>query len=157
SPLAALEALAAWRVSGSPKRQANWTAKHWADLQCFIDVHTSGTPTAQPSPSFREVGDGAATLARLSEVETLIRPRAFSLLDKIEALTRRLRELDAALARADNASAGILLDELRLADQRVGATEAMLRARHEELKVLRGQTVTLERLRKQLLEEQAGV
>jgi DNA sulfur modification protein DndD len=48
-----------------------------------------------------------------------------------------------------------MLDELRLAEQRVGATEATLQAQQEELKRLRGQLVTLDRDRRKLLEEQA--
>ena len=49
-----------------------------------------------------------------------------------------------------------MLDELRLADQQLGATEASLKARQDDLKVLRGQLVTMERERRRLLEEQAG-
>lgn len=149
------EALEAWRAEGRPKREANWSTKHWTDLQRFLDAQAQAALGAQTSPAFREVGDGGVTLARLTEIESLIRPRALALLDDMEALSRRGRELEAALARADNAAAGILLDELRLAEQRVGSTEATWKARQEELKLLRGQIVTLERERRRLLEQQA--
>jgi DNA sulfur modification protein DndD len=49
-----------------------------------------------------------------------------------------------------------MLDELRLSEQRVGSTEATLKARQDELKLLRGRLVTLERERRRLLDEQAG-
>ncbi|RWQ46780.1 DNA sulfur modification protein DndD [Mesorhizobium sp.] len=149
-------AVLAWRAEGTPKRQASWNAKHWADLKRFFDAQVVGVPELQASPAFREVGDGAAALARLSEIETLVRPRAAALLDEVDALTQRGRDLDAALARADNAASGVLLDELRLAEQRVGSTEATLKTRQEELKLLRGQTVTLDRERRRLLDEQAA-
>lgn len=150
------DAISAWRAARLPKREAVWSAKHWADLQRFLEVQAQTEGDAQEIPAFREVGDGATALARLAETETLVRPRAIALLDELDTLSHRGRALDAALARANNASAGVLLDELRLAEQRVGATEATLKARQEELKLLRGQIVTLERERRRLEEELAG-
>ena len=127
------EALSAWRRCAQPPRKATWTAKHWADLQAFLEGWSSGGPSPSTSPALREVGDGAAALARLTEVDAVVRPRAVALSDDLDALSRRLRDIDAALARADNAAAGLLLDELQLAEQRVGATDATLRARQQDL------------------------
>lgn len=149
-------AFANWRAEGKPARSASWTVKHWADLELFLAAQMPAPSQIMTSPALREVGDGAATLARLGEVETIIRPRARALLDELELLDQRGRELGAALARADNAAAGVLLDDLRLADQRVGATEAKLKGRQEELRVLRGRLVTLTRDQRRLLDEQAG-
>jgi DNA sulfur modification protein DndD len=152
-------ALAAWRKSkpAIPDRRANWTAKHWSDLERFLDERSNGTKTTRKtSPAFRELGDGAAALARLAEIETTIRPRARALLNELEALGGRLTKLERALARADHAAAGVLLDELRLAEQRVGATETTLQGKQAELKEIRGQQVTLDRERRRLLDEQAG-
>jgi DNA sulfur modification protein DndD len=149
-------ALETWRAEGNPERLASWTSKHWADLERFLATQASAPTQIMTSPALREVGDGAATLARLAEIETTIRPRARALLDELEALGHRGREIGAALARADNAAAGVLLDELRLADQRVGATEAKLKSRQEDLKLVRGQLVTLTRDQRRLLDEQAG-
>ena len=150
------DALDAWRAEGLPKRQASWSEKHWTDLRRFFSAQAPAPARIQPSPAFQEVGDGAAALARLVEVETIVRRRALGLLDELEALGRRSRELDATLARADSAESGVMLDELRLSEQRVGFTEATLKARQDELKLLRGQLVTLERERRRLLDEQAG-
>lgn len=150
------DAIAAWRKAGSPKREATWSAKHWADLQRFFKAQVKIGAQALEVPAFREVGDGVTTLARLTETEILVRPRALALLDELDSLSRRGRVLDTALARANNASAGVLLDDLLLAEQRVGATEAVLKARQEELKLLRGQIVTLDRERRRLENELAG-
>src|SRR5262249_49350151 len=108
------------------------------------------------SPSFREVGDGVAAIARLAEVESTIRPRVRALTQGLDALEKRLNKLETALARADDAAAGVLLDELRLAEQRVGSTEMSIQTKQEELKLHRGRKVGLERERGRLLEEQAG-
>lgn len=148
--------LVEWRGDKAAKRQAKWDAKHWADLQHFFEEHTRPHSEALNHAAFREVGDGAATLGRLAELEVDVRPRARALLKELDALTAKVRALDTALARADNAAAGVLLDELRMAEQRVGATEAALNGRQEELKLLRGQMVTLDRERRRLEDEQAG-
>lgn len=148
--------LVEWRGDKAAKRQAKWDAKHWADLQHFFEEQTRPHSEALNHAAFREVGDGAATLGRLAELEVDVRPRARALLKELDALTAKVRALDTALARADNAAAGVLLDELRMAEQRVGATEAALNGRQEELKLLRGQMVTLDRERRRLEDEQAG-
>ena len=156
SPDTLEDALMAWRTGDGPKRDAAWSEKHWADLRRFLESQAGSAAPAVTSPAFREVGDGAAALSRLAEVETVVRPRAFAVLDELDALAQRSRELDVILSRADNAASGIMLDELCLADQRVGSTEATLKTRQEDLKILRGQLVTMERERRRLLEEQAG-
>ena len=152
-------ALKAWRDKKrpKPKRQASWNDEHWSDLARFIDAWSEGSNSEMTlSPAFIEVGDGTVAVARLSEVEASIRPRAVALAQELDALTGRLREIETALSRADNAAAGVLLDELRLAEQRVGSTEALLQAKQAELKGLRGQQVTMERERRRFLQEQAG-
>ena len=150
------ESIDSWRAEGQPVRSAKWMANHWADLESFILAQAMPSDSLAVSPAIREVGDSATTIARLAEVDTVVRPRAAALLEELDALMQQGRDLDTALSRADNAAAGVLLDELQLADRTVGATEAVLRTRQEELKILRGQLVTLERERKRLLEEQAG-
>jgi len=150
------DALQAWRAEGHPEREASWSSKHWADLERFVAARVPARREDEGNSAFQEVGDGTAALARLDEIETLTSPRARALLDEIDTLTQRGRELEAMLKRADAAADGVLLDELRLAEQRVGSTEAVLRARAEELKIVRGQKVALDRERNRLLSEQAG-
>ena len=148
--------LVAWRDDKAATRLASWDTKHWADLHQFFEEQTRPSTESLDHSAFREVGDGAATLGRLTEVEADVRPRARALLKELDALNARIRTLDIALARADNAAAGVLLDDLRVAEQKVGATEAALKGRQEELKLLRGQMVTLDRERRRLEDEQTG-
>lgn len=151
-----LSGLDQWRKSGSPKRNADWDAKHWADLKRFVKHWTERSTAAdgrsEPAPSNI---DPTVALTKLKELEILVRPKALTLCGEIESLSIRLAELESALARADNAAAGLLLDELRRADQRVGATEATLEARRTELALAESQYKMLERERKRLLDDQA--
>jgi DNA sulfur modification protein DndD len=150
------DAFGAWRRSRSGDRKADWNAKHWSDLARFIGFWAQVDDREQgTTPAFKEVGDGTAALARLAEIEAAVRPRAVQLAAELEKATNRLSKLETSLIRADSAAAGVMLDELRLSEQRVGATEATLHAQQEELRLLRGQLVTLDRERRKLLEEQA--
>ena len=151
-----LEAIGEWRAEGIPARQAKWRTAHWSDLEAFLRSRTRAPGAAADSPAIREVGDGTTALARLDEVESVVRPRAADLLSEMDRLAARAVALEAALGRADNASAGLLLDELQLTERRLGATEAALGARQEEWKLIKGQLGTLEREQKRLLSEQAG-
>lgn len=151
-----LQALGEWRAEGIPARTTKWTSGHWADLEAFLRARTRASDASVDCPAIREVGDGTTAIARLDEVEAVVRPRAVDLLDEMERLMARARALDVALERADNASAGLLLDELQRAERRLGTTEAALQARQEEWKLVKGQLVTLEREQKRLLNEQAG-
>lgn len=151
------DAVARWRAEGAPARSARWTNQHWSDLDRFLEAQSPVRGTALDSPAFREVGDGAGALTRLAEVESLALPKAQMLLDQMDALQAKGRDLDARLARADNAAAGVVLEDLRAADQKVGATEEKLRAVQASLQLRRGQLVTLTREQRRLLEDQAGL
>lgn len=147
------EALLRWRGACGAARTAEWGDRHWSDLASFV----AGWAEADgaDAPAIREVGDGAAALERLAEVQRTTRPRALELRAELEALAERGRWLDAELARADNADSGPLLEEMRLAEQKVGATEARLHARQEDLRAVRGQLVTVGRERARIEAEQA--
>jgi DNA sulfur modification protein DndD len=150
------QALASWRRTHASDRKAKWNAKHWSDLARFVATWAqSDGSEARNAPAFREVGDGTAAHARLAEVEAAITPQAIKLAAELSKASHRLSRLETSLIRADSAAAGVVLDELRLAEQRVGATEATLAAQQEELRTLRGQLVTLDRERRKLLDEQA--
>jgi DNA sulfur modification protein DndD len=153
---ALLEALSEWRADGMPARQAKWATAHWSDLEAFLRSRTRAPDEVGDCPAIREVGDGTTAIARIDEVDAVVRPRAADLLVEMDQLNARGRAIDVALERADNASAGLLLDELRLAERRLGTTEATLQSRQEEWKLAKGQLVTLEREQKRLLNEQAG-
>ncbi|ATE65676.1 DNA sulfur modification protein DndD [Rhizorhabdus dicambivorans] len=151
-----LDAIVEWRAEGVPARDAKWSTAHWADLEGFLRARTRAPDATADCPAIREVGDGTTAIARLDEVESIVRPRVADLLSEMDRLSVRDGALQAALGRADSASAGLLLDELQLTERRLGATEAVLAARQEEWKLIKGQLVTLEREQKRLLSEQAG-
>lgn len=144
-----------WEKREKPKRRAKWSAEHWSDLKRFVgEWESKSNGSSSTCPAFQEVGDGATTLARIYEVDQLARPRAVALREELEDLEKRRRRVETALLRAENAAAGEMLDELRLAEQKLGATEATLSARENEMKILRGQQTTAERQRDRLLEMQ---
>ncbi|WOH75545.1 DNA sulfur modification protein DndD [Bradyrhizobium sp. NDS-1] len=149
-------AISSWKRNETPDREARWTDKHWSDLRRFVQQQARTPSGSKSAVAFAGLGDGTAALARLNEIEGVVRPRAETLLRRLESLARRERELEKKLARADNAAAGAMLDELRLADQKLGTTEATLKTRQAELDLVRGQRVTMERERVRMLEEQSA-
>ncbi|MCC5620240.1 DNA sulfur modification protein DndD [Nostoc sp. CHAB 5715] len=154
--IALREAFEAWRESDKPSRNGNWQTDHWKDIGKFFDSALPPKATGSLSPALQEVGDGNAALARLNEIDLHIRPRALALKDEMDKLAQQERDLMDALTRADNAAAGVLLDELRIAEQSVGATEVRLKSSQDELQLVRGQLVTLSREQKRLLDDQAA-
>jgi len=148
-------ALQRWRLEGDADRAAAWEEAHWRDLAAFLHGQSAALSPATSAPALQELGDGTAALGRIAEIEAQARPRAVALLAQMDDLDDQARALRVALSRADNAAAGVLLDDLRVADQRVGATEERLHASQEQLKALRGRLVTLAREQRRLLEEQA--
>jgi len=81
--------------------------------------------------------------------------KAALLASELDRLGGRLREVEANLIRASGEGAGVILDELTLAEQQVGAIEAELKARSEELKSLEFRRANLRRERERLLKAQA--
>ncbi len=150
------ESFKKWRSTPQTSRKARWQDAHWDDLNDFVSSQFSTKAPHRNRAAFREVGDGAAALARLTEADVVVLPRARQLLTELDAFSKRERELQGTLDRANSAASGQMLDELRLAEQKVGASDASLVARQEDLRVLRGQVVTFERERRRLLDEQTG-
>ncbi len=144
--------LAAWRWKGSPKRGAKWTAAHWRDLEAFLDE--AGGAQAQARLPELEVGERHALVHRLTEARNETRARAAILVAELDSLANRLRKVEASLVRAEGHAAGIVLDELRLAEQQVGAAEAQLKAKLEEVRTLEYQRANLNRERERILKAQ---
>ncbi len=145
-----------WRAGDPPVREADWSPPHWADLAAFLKQLETYKgegplpPGVPPNPA-----DRAVLLELLDRADDTARPHAVAIAGALTELVGRERELASLLARADNATGSILLDELRLAEQRVGATDATLRMREEELRKLRLRIAQLDRERTRILEEQA--
>ncbi len=151
-------AIGQWQSAKNSGRKASWKAIHWNDLTTFLDGWIRDQQAAaQPTRrAFKEIGDGRTALARLAELKSTVIPRANRLANELDSVLRRLTRLEASLLRAEGMAAGVLLDELRLADQKLGSTEAKLHEKDEELNILRSQLVAMDRERRKLLSEQAS-
>lgn len=151
------ERILAWRATAQPQRHAPWKDAHWRDLEAFLhadaleDRETSGSPVAG-----LEVGERSALLARLVQVREETVARANLLVRDLDTLGNRLRQVEADLVRASGHAAGIVLDELLRAEQQVGAAEAELNAREEELRSLQYQRATHIREKERILSAQVN-
>jgi DNA sulfur modification protein DndD len=147
--------LRAWRLRDEPARSAAWRDIHWRDLDLFL-TNDAIAPLVQDDDPLAEleVGERSSLLARLREVRGATTPKAQLLASELDRLTGRLRDVEANLVRASGGDAGIVLDEMVLAEQQVGAIEAELRARTEELRQLEYRGSTLRRDRERILKSQ---
>ncbi|NIJ22059.1 DNA sulfur modification protein DndD [Sphingomonas naasensis] len=150
------ERLLAWRGTGHPPRSAQWKDPHWRDLEAFLaaDAATPVDQSGNPLDDM-EASQRTGLLAQLREVRETTAAKAALLASELDRLGGRLREVEANLVRASGAAAGVILDELTLAEQQVGAIEAEQRARSEELKSLEFRRSNLRRERDRLLKSQA--
>ena len=150
------ERLRAWRGTGNPPRSASWKDNHWRDLDAFLSADAIAPIDQNEGPMDRiEAGERRALLAQLREVRETTVAKSALIASELDRLTGRLREVEANLVRASGHAAGVILDELTLAEQQVGAIEAELRARSEELKGLEYRRANLKRERERLLNAQA--
>ncbi|WP_205479530.1 DNA sulfur modification protein DndD [Sphingomonas arenae] len=150
------ERLLAWRETGHPPRTASWKDAHWRDLDAFLTADAVSPLDRTPDLlSDIEPGQRTGLLAQLREVRETTTARAALIASELDRLGGRLREVEANLIRASGEAAGVILDELTLAEQQVGAIEAELRARSEELKSLEYRRANVRRERERLLKLQA--
>lgn len=155
--IALRDRLLAWRATGQPERLARWKEDHWHDLDRFLASDGEESPDRTGgSLSELEAGERKRLLQRLGEVREQTGPRAAILVADLDANARRLRAVEADLVRASGHAAGIVLDELLLAEKELGAIEAGLKAREEEVRVLEYQRATLDRDRNRLLDAQTS-
>lgn len=150
------ERLLAWRGAGDPPRTAPWKDAHWRDLELFLSREAGSSSGGGQGPLDRlSATDRAGLMTQLREVRETTNARAALLAAELNRIVNRLRDVEANLVRASGVAAGAVLDELVLAEQQVGAVEAELRAREEELKGLEFRRATLRRERERLLQSQA--
>ncbi len=147
------ERILAWRADGNPPRQASWKETHWRDLDAFLAACETEGMQGQPLGDL-ELGERSAFLDRLRQVQESIRARAGLIASELDQVGRRLQTVEAELVRASGKGSGVILDELILAEQQVGAMEAELRAREEELRGLEFQRAATKRERERLLRTQ---
>ncbi len=150
------ERLMAWRGTGHPPRSAPWKDSHWRDLEVFLSADAASPVDQSDGPlDDLEAGQRTGLLASLREVRETTTAKAALIAAELERISGRLRDVEANLVRASGKAAGVILDELTLAEQQVGAIEAELRARTEELKSFEFRRANLKRERERLLVAQA--
>ena len=146
--------LLAWRDSGETNRRADWKDEHWQDLETFLTCDVSH----QKANGRVITSIDRATRHRfsewLSEARNLVPTHAELAVSELDTLSDRLGMIEAELERASGKAAGVLLDELLLAEKDVGVIEAQLKAKNEELNALNYQKLTLEREQRRALEAQ---
>jgi DNA sulfur modification protein DndD len=150
---ALLQKTQAWERDGQPARTAAWDAAHWADLGAFLATLSSVDETSVHQIESGERRRLAGCLADLRSEAA----RAGVIVHELEELNRKLRRTEADLVRASGEAAGPVLDELVVAEQSVGAAEAALKARKEELRGLEYQRANLDRERDRILKSQTEV
>ena len=149
--------LLAWRATGQPPRSTAWKDAHWRDLESFL-LADGLVPSEECEPlADIDARERGTLLQQLREVREVTIARAALIASELHRLTGRLKDLEANLVRASGEGAGVVLDELVLAEQQVGAIEAELKAREEELKGLLFRKTTLGRERERLLKAQSEV
>jgi DNA sulfur modification protein DndD len=150
------ERLHAWRATGHPPRSAAWKETHWRDLETFLTAAalTAGGDADGPLADI-EAGERGALLQQLREVREVTTARSALIASELHRLNGRLRDVEANLVRASGEGAGVVLDELVLAQHQVGAIEAELKAREEELKQLQFRRTAVKRDCDRLLKTQS--
>jgi len=149
------ERLLAWRASDVPPRLAAWRDSHWEDIEAFLetDAMAGRSRGAEPIAGL-EVGERRNLISRLAEVRDGVQPRAELLVAELTGLANRLKEVEDNLVRASGHAAGVVLEELLVAEQQVGAAEAQLKARSEELRAAEYRRATLVRDQERMLRAQ---
>jgi DNA sulfur modification protein DndD len=145
------EAIRRWRRENIPTRTGEWSREQWRDLSAFFTAWATDGEVAARGIVNLASSDRAVLLGQLDDAESTVRPRLEALANDLTRLQERERELANLLQRADDGASSDVLDDLRRAEQRVGAAEATLQAREEELRQLRIRRAKLERDRESAL------
>ncbi|TXC71326.1 DNA sulfur modification protein DndD [Sphingomonas ginsenosidivorax] len=146
--------LLAWRDGGDPQRGATWKDAHWKDLEGFLKADADSPGVADPTLDGLDAAERRRLTARIAEARDTVPAKASVLVSDLDALTKRLRSFDAEIVRASGHAAGVVLDELLLAEKDVGVIEAQFKARTEELRSLEYQRATLIREKERAIEAQ---
>ena len=150
------ERLQTWRATGQPHRSAAWKDAHWRDLDVFLRAEALTPRDVRDGPlADLESGERAQLLQQLREIREVTAAKSALIASELNRLNGRLKEVEANIVRASGEGAGVILDELVLAQQQVGAIEAELKAREEELRTMLFRQKALSRERERLLKTQA--
>lgn len=141
-----------WRATGEPARQADWRKLHWDDLAGFLAFDR--TSPVGKELGWLEVGERKSLLRRLEEVRGQSTERARLLTSDLNALTNRLRAIEAELVRAAGQGTDSVLEELNQAQLQLSSAEAQLKGRQEDLRHAEYRRSTLQREKRKLEEAQ---
>ncbi|WP_114955003.1 DNA sulfur modification protein DndD [Sphingosinicella terrae] len=147
--------LLAWRATGEPARSAAWKDGHWRDLEAFLTADADSSGHCDTSLARLDAAERRRLATRLTEARDGMPAKVSVLVSDLDALTKRLRNVDAEMVRASGHAAGVVLDELLLAEKDVGVVEAQLKARIEELRGLEYERATLIRAKDRAIEAQS--
>ena len=146
--------LLGWRAAGEPGRKASWKDAHWSDLEAFLAAESDAVIGSDGPLAGLDVAERRRLASKVADARDAVPARVGVLVRDLDALQRRVRPLEAELVRAAGKGTTVVLDELLLSEKEVGAAEAELKARSEELKQLEYQKVTLNREEKRLVNAQ---
>lgn len=144
-----------WHASAPPAVRKRWTEKHRNDLRKVLaevgsEKSQQGAETTTRSFSKKEQ----------EKIEQALRDevrKANAFAKQFSRLEDRFHKIAKSLARVDETTTDFLFDELRAAEQTLGATHNQIELVKQQLKELRHQQLVLERERKRILEEQSEV
>jgi DNA sulfur modification protein DndD len=143
-----------WRKAATPPRKARWAPKHWTDLQLFLTSWVKQTSGAESVAGLLGGASRQSVNSWLRDTHVFVRPRLRALGVELERLSSRREELAVLLTRAAGGDSAGLLEDLRQAEQRVGATDALIGAASAELGQCRAALERLTRERRELFEKQ---
>lgn len=143
-----------WRASGKAERKATWNNAHWRDLETFLATALGEVTASHHSLDGLDAAERRRLAARVAEARDVIPAKATILVSDLDALAKRFRSVDAEIVRASGQAAGVVLDELLLAQKEAAVIEAQLKARTEELRGLEFQRATLVREKERAIEAQ---
>lgn len=146
-----LKMVETWRSHASPSAKRRWTDQHLADLRVAIQ----GTVQShRKKPAVRNTFS-AKCREQLEYATQVGAPAAKSFATEYAKLDLRREEIDRSLSRFDETTSDFLFDELRSAEQTVGATSSQIDQLRVKVKELKHQQIVLEREQRNILEQQA--
>ena len=147
------ERIQSWRT-GAAGRQADWTPGHWQDLDAFIATLEATPASVSGAITQMDASDRRRALIMMQDARDRVPAEARVLVSELETLRKRHKQNEADLVRANGHAAGVLLDELLVAEKEAGAAEAQHKARVEDLRVLEARRAQLNREQEQALRSQ---
>lgn len=143
-----------WTRSSKVKKKADWTSSHRNDFDVFIHEWQLRAALETTSRVALFASAGPAMGGLLTEALSHSRERAQAIAEDLESIGRELYAISTEQSRIDVENIDVLLKELQLAEQEVGAAENALQAETERMGELKRRAQMLEKERASLLQQQ---